>query len=201
VLKNVTDAARKAEIISTLIRDSDCVGLAADWIRDVTEPKQDSFYPKIEGEALTALKTCWVNKVRSFAQQGRLLGVGNLRWILARWIEWGDASQAREWVASLLVDPKETLAFLKAHVNESTAQTLGSYYVRDKGWLSWKSLEPFQPRERWEQAAAAMSAIANLDDNEKRTLKLFQEALKRWQSGIDDSNPRRFEDRDEENVQ
>jgi len=201
VLKNATDAARKAEIISTLIRDSNCVGLAAEWIGDVTEPKQDSLYPKIEGNALAALKTCWVQKVRAFAQQGRLLGVANVRWVLPHWIEWGNEGETKEWVASLLVDPKQTLRFLKAHVNESTAQTMGSYYVRNKGWLSWKTLEPFQPREQWGQAATTLSAITDLTEEEKRTLKLLQGSLKRWQTGIDDSNPRSFEDRDEDDIQ
>jgi hypothetical protein len=79
------------------------------------------------------------------------------------------------------------------------AQTIGSYYTHDNGWLSWKSsLELFLPREKWGQIADDLRKIPNLSDDEKRTLRLFQAAMKRWQSGIEDVSPRTFENLEQE---
>lgn len=150
-------------------------------------------YPKIEGEALAALKVCWLQRIRDFAQQGRLLAVTDLRWVLPRWREWADPSEAREWVSSVLSDPKHALAFVRLHVNEATAQTVGSHFVQDKGWLSWKTLEQFQPKERWEQVTKAFTKVDGLSDDEQRTQKLLLAAMERWQKGVDDSNPRDVE--------
>jgi hypothetical protein len=68
-------------------------------------------------------------------------------------------------------------------------------YARDKGWLSWKScLEVFSPRDKWKQIANELSKIAGLSDDEKRTVRLLGAAMKRWKSGVEDDNPRKFKD-------
>lgn len=196
VLKKRKNSDEKISIIRSLICDSQSISLAGEWIDDVTEPKEDSSYPKIEGVALGELKKCWLKKVRVAAKDERLLGVAKLNWVLPYWwMKWADPSEAKEWVSSLFTNPKKLLKFLKAYTNEAQSQTIGSHYAHDKGWLSWKScLEVFSPRDKWEQIANELSKIADLSDDEKRTVRLFGAAIKRWQSGVDDDNPRKFED-------
>ena len=194
VLGKATDTARRIEIVSALINDADCIGLTSQWIGDVTDPKENSAYPRIESDALLALKNRWLERVRAFANQGRLIEMTDLRWVLPCWMQWTDPSEARAWVASLFSDPKRTLTFLKAHLNESTAQTIGSYYVQDKGWLSWQSLEGFQPKEEWAKVASMLTASSELSESEQRTRKLFLAAMRRWEKGIADSSPHAFED-------
>ena len=194
MLGKATDTARRIEIVSALINDADCIGLTSQWIGDVTDPKENSAYPRIESDALLALKNRWLERVRAFAKQGRLIDVEDLRWVLPCWMQWADPSEARAWVASLFSEPKHTLAFLKAHLNESTAQTIGNYYVQDKGWLSWQSLEEFQPKEEWAKVASMLTASSELAESEQRTRKLFLAAMQRWEKGIADSSPHAFED-------
>lgn len=199
VLKESKTVEAKIAIMRALICDSRSIGLASEWINDVTEPKEDSCYPKIEGEVLTALKNRWLKKTRAAAKDGLLLNVAHLRWTLEDWMKRADTAEAQDWVLSLFSDSKTAFKFLKICLNEARSQTIGSYYARDNGWLSWKTLDRFQPREKWEGLADELSKIANLSDDEKRTLRLFQAALKRWQSGIQDENPRAFEDLEVEN--
>jgi hypothetical protein len=194
VLKRSKSAEAKIEIMQALICDSNSIGLAAEWITDVTEPKEDSIYPKIEGEALAKLKKRWFEKIRAAAKNNLLLNIANLRWTLDYWMGWTESSEAKDWVLSLFSDSKTSLKFLKICVNGARSQIIGSYYAQDNGWLSWKTLEKFQPREKWENLDIELSKTASLSDDEKRTLRLFQAALKRWQSGIQDENPRTFED-------
>jgi predicted KAP-like P-loop ATPase len=194
-LKTRKTSDEKISIIRSLICDSQSISLAGEWIDDVTEPKEGSSYPKIEGAALDELKNNWLKKAREAAKDGRLLGVAELNWVLPRWMKWTDPSEAKEWVSSLFTNPKKLLIFLKAYTNEARSQTIGSYYAHDKGWLSWKScLAVFSPRDKWEQIANELSKIADLSDDEKRTVRLFGAAMKRWQSGVEDDNPRKFED-------
>jgi hypothetical protein len=194
VLKTRHNSDEKVSIIRALVCDSQSIGLAAEWINDVTDPKEESSYPKIEGAVLDEMKTCWLKKVRAAARDGRLLKVAYLNWVLSFWMQWADASEAKEWVASLLANPKGLLKFLKAYTNEAQSQTIGSYYARDEGWLSWKSsLEMYFPRNKWERIANELPKIPDLSDDEKRTLRLFEAAMKRWQSGVEDDNPRKFE--------
>lgn len=194
VLAKATDAACKTEIVTTLINDADCVGLTSRWIGDVSAPKENSVYPRIEGDELAALKNRWLERIRAFANQGRLLDVADLRLVLPCWMQWGDPSEARTWVVSLFSAPKQTLALLKAYLNESTVQTVGSYYVRDKGWLSWQSLEEFQPKEEWAKVAGALADSNELSESEQRTRKLFLAAMRRWEKGIADDSSHAFED-------
>jgi predicted KAP-like P-loop ATPase len=194
VLKRSKSVEAKIEIMQTLIYDSNSIGLAAEWINDVTEPKEDSIYPKIEGEALAKLKKRWFEKIRAAAKNNLLLNIANLRWALDYWMGWTESSEAKDWVLSLFSDSKISLKFLKICVNGARSQIIGSYYAQDNGWLSWKTLEKFQPREKWENLDIELSKTTSLSDDEKRTLRLFQAALKRWQSGIQDENPRTFED-------
>jgi hypothetical protein len=109
-------------------------------------------------------------------------------------MQWAGPAEVKEWVSSLLADAKGALIIVKALVNESTAQTVGSFYVRDKGLLSWRTLEQFQTRARWEEAAAVISKVDNPSADEKRTFGLLQASLKRWQSGIEDTAPDAFQD-------
>jgi hypothetical protein len=194
VLARVNDTGRKIEIVTALINEADCVGLTSQWIQDVSDPQEGKAYPKIENEALLMLKARWLDRVRTFAKQGRLLGVSDLRWVLPHWMQWADPSECRAWVASLVSDAKLTLMLLKSHINDSTAQTIGSYYVQDKGWLSWRNLEPMQSQEYWNGVAKMLASLDGLAPDEQRTRKLFVAAMQRWAKGIDDNNPRAFED-------
>lgn len=197
VLKTRKNDEEKSSIIRSLICDSESISLAVEWIDDVTEPKEDSCYPKIEGPELNELKDCWLKRVRAAAKERHLLNVANLNWVVPYWMKWAEPSEVKEWVSSLFAHPKEILKFLKAYTNEAQSQSVGSYYAHDKGWLSWKScLGEFQPREKWEQIADELSKMANLAVDESRTLRLLQAALKRWQSGVEDDSFRTFEDRE-----
>jgi predicted KAP-like P-loop ATPase len=200
VLSNTKNSEAKINIIKTLICDSQSIALAAAWIDDVENPKENSDYPKIEGAELDTLKKRWLEKVRLAAKEGRLIDIiSHLRWILSDWMKWADPSEAKKWVFSLSANPKEMLQFLKLNINEAQSQTIGSCYTHDNGWLSWKSsLELFQPQEKWGQIADDLRKIPNPSDDEKRTLRLFQAAMKRWQSGIEDVSPRTFEDLEQE---
>jgi len=194
VLGKAKSVEAKIAIMRAVICDSRSIGLAASWIDDVSQPKEDSPYPKIEGEALNELKNRWLEKIRTAARDGSLLNVANLRWALEDWMKWTDSTEPKEWILSLFSNSQNIFKFLKICVNNARSQTIGSYYSQDNGWLSWKTLERFQPCDKWENLAGELLKAPNLSDDEKRTLRLFQAALKRWQSGIQDENPRTFED-------
>jgi predicted KAP-like P-loop ATPase len=194
VISAVNDTAHKIEIVSSIINDADCVAFSSQLLEAVTDPKEDSWYPRIEGDALLALKNSWLDRVHAFAHSGRLIEVTNLRWVLGCWMQWGDPPEARAWVASLLLDPKRILVFLAAYINESTSQSLGSYYAEDKSWISWENLERFHPRGEWAKVAGMLGASSEFSEDEKRTRKLFLAAIRRWEDGILDNNPRLFED-------
>jgi hypothetical protein len=193
VLKNTEDSAERLRILTSLIRDSKCIGRSAEWISDMSNPKENSWIPKLETTALSSLKDLWLTRIRDAACTGRLLSVSNLGWGLPYWRDWGNGAEVKDWIASLATNSRDILLFLSLQIKRSTRQTVGSYHVKLQAWLSWQTLEEFQPREFWEAVADRLSSQSGLSQTDQDTLKLLQAALKRWREGVADGNPRTFE--------
>lgn len=70
---------------------------------------------------------------------------------------------------------------------------MGSAYVRDTSWLSWKTLNRYETKELWECVQEGVAQESDLSTDEERTKRLFSESMARWSKGVEDDNPRNFD--------
>lgn len=185
-LRRIQDDQLRTEMVGALVVESNSLALAADLIDEAEKPADNSAVPKIEGEALESLKSCWLGRVRNIARNGNLMQTEKLDWVLRCWREWGKVVELHEWVASIASDPPRMVALIKALSNGVTIQTIDSHFAQERRWLSWKELEGLQSRDFWQRTADFLSEEADSLENEKCIVNLLVESLIRWGSSVDD---------------
>jgi hypothetical protein len=67
--------------------------------------------------------------------------------------------------------------------------------VHRQHWLSWKgSLEQYGTQADWKRALSILDKAKNLNEQQLKTKELFEQMLDRWQKGVEDDDPHKFED-------
>jgi hypothetical protein len=122
------------------------------------------------------------------------LSVEGFRRVLRLWLEWGKRGEVLSWMTRLKL-ASQLLDLIGAFINKSTSQGLGSAYVHDHSWIAWKdSLDQFADEAHWKGVLQKVNRAKKLNDAQKRTRRLFQQTMQRWARGLQDDNPRKFED-------
>jgi len=164
-----------------------------------TDNESDRDY-LISPQALPRFRAIAVDRLRSAAESGQLLGVQKLSFLLHYWSEWASIDEARDWCSDVIVRPHHAAALVSRFIHYSTSQGMGSVVAFRHSYLDMKALEKFI------DPAAAEIAVENppqesLGEEEEFAANMLREAMNRRRAGKPDRGPgvgARFDDEDDE---
>jgi len=122
-------------------------------------------------------KTC-VEKIETFASQGKLIKTKDISYILNRWKEWvSDEKKILEFVDNSIKTPKSALEFITSFVWESSSYTFGDH-VEKRNWaLDSKSLKAFVNIDKLTKIVSPLleKDETKFSDKQQLALKLYFE--------------------------
>jgi hypothetical protein len=161
--------------------ESTSLYITSSWLRDFEETESmTAMLPQFSPEEFKRLKQVWLMKVEEAASTGRLLEIRELYAVLFCWQKWSGAEKSKKWASHLLNDSRAAVRLLCALVTESSSQTVGSYHVSDSSWMDWKILRDFCSLAEWQNLDKHLAVNADFDDEEKRSIRLFKQAMEKW---------------------
>jgi predicted KAP-like P-loop ATPase len=183
LLRRIQNPQQRAAALIRLIRETEGLLIAGDWIEDSTKEETKMEWPSVRGDAATELKTEWLERVRACKDEAFFVRIKGLPRLLRLWGEWSDYEEVCAWFANF---PKAEIGpVLESLVSTSTSSS--GYKTTTTRWLSWKALERYGDRNFWDLA------LAELEANHEQSgagsiINLLRESLVRWDEGKDDTD-------------
>ena len=134
----------------------------------------------VNAEQLKVLEEIALNKIETWANDGRLKKHKNLAYILFRWREWGGGDKVNRFVENMIESDEGLIDFITAFLRRSTSQTMGDYVYRSHWRINIKSVEEFikikkiQPRIR---KIVNSEMYTHLDERQKIALRTFIDTI------------------------
>lgn len=174
---------KRFEVLEKALNDSDAIGFIS-WEVGIFEQEHEKSGQRtsreeeqtVSMEELQQLKEIALNKIREAAESEMLLASPHLPNILARWKEWANLEEVREWAGRAIATANGLTLFLEHFLSKSFIQGFSDHQGTVKYRLDPKTLdEYFNVHEhigRIEKLAASESLTPNQG--------LAVEALLKW---------------------
>lgn len=114
---------------------------------ELEKPSVPPEEPLIDRKTLPSLQSAVLAKLESAAKSGRLRNHNRLDSLLARWLEWGDANNVRNWTASNTEKDADLITFLTRFGKTAVVSQIGSPIRTPFYRLNPKWLEPYMDIE------------------------------------------------------
>lgn len=192
-LKQEPNSERRADILLEALERSHGLTILIALLhleeerRGKATPSPEDFL--VPDEKLSQLKERCLAKIRDSAASvdGRLAKNPKLATLLYRWSDWGDSSEVRTWVASLIKSPDGLIAFLVSFTGMSTSQRWGSRVARMKWSINLTEIEKFASLEELANEVAKLD-VTTLTEEQKRAADAFKRAKTRRDAGKRDTD-------------
>lgn len=143
----------------------------------------------ITPEQLGELEKSAVEKVRDAAQQGILLRVPNLPYILYRWRDWAGEEEVKQWVLKVISEDKELIILLEKFLQKSFSQSLSDRVGRITYRLDPQWLEPFLEPSQIVYRVKRLAEYDGFTENQRTAMRVFLQEYELRQQGKDPNNP------------
>ena len=100
----------------------------------------------LSAERVSELEAMVLERIRRHAADGLLVDVPDLAYVIYRWTEWGDPSEAKTWTAQVAANPDTLAKLLVAFLSDIRVESLGGEGEGRRSTrhvLDPKDLEPF----------------------------------------------------------
>ncbi|MGD0946883.1 MAG: P-loop NTPase fold protein [Candidatus Binatia bacterium] len=146
----------------------------------------DSF--AVGEEDLAELQRICVEKIRTAASDGVLMGHPKMLSILYRWKEWAGDAEPKAWVEDLVKTAAGALRFLVGILGQVTSHGLGDRVASVNWQIRMSDVEAFIAPET---VAARVEQVdqGSLSDREQEACRAFRQAMKRREHGKGDPGP------------
>jgi hypothetical protein len=182
-LRTIEENSPRSAAVVRLIRETEGLLIAGEWIIDSTEDKDRREWPKIDETTATQLKQEWVERVRHRQSDDAFFEIHSLSRVIRLWAEWGGVDEVRDWLDNL--SPSRLLPFLFSMASSTTSEV--GYGTKTTRWISWKILERYGNHQFWTQKARCFNEC-DLKEEDSNTVKMLEESLERWKEGKNDSD-------------
>jgi len=159
------------------------------------ERQQDPDAFLVRKEDLEDLREICLEKIRSAAENGKLIGHPKMAYILYRWQDWASPEEPKKWLEGLVSSKDGLTSFLKAFVQQSMSQGVNDYSSRIRRYISLKNIETFVSAETLEEKVSQLT-LEKLGVEEKAAVRAFQKAVRRRQEGKSDDDWGRDDEED-----
>lgn len=135
---------------------------------------------RVNETQLDELEHLVCNKIKTWAEDGRLAEHHHLSTILFRWKTWDDGKASLEFVAELIKTDKGLIRLLSAFLNKVTSQGLGDYVAQIKWVIKLDYLKLFiKPEEIEPRARKILSSdeFESFDQQDQLGIKIFLDTL------------------------
>jgi len=180
------DIRKRVEILKKAIGATDGLHLAVMKVSiedNKTEREKDQEKFLVDEDGLKVLMELCVNKIKNAAKSGELARHSMMASILYRWKKWNNSEEPRNWASDLVKSKEGVLAFLRAFIKKTKVQSSGDYLYQVRHSISLKNLEEFVSVELLK---AKIDSFNGLTEEEQKTIRIFQTAVKRREEGNPD---------------
>jgi len=189
LLKRVDPAARGTLMIDA-IRGGRALRIAGYMIGvfsdAISKPESDAAL--MDAQSLHALESEFASKMRQAAGSGQLLNRPHLPNLLARWAQWGDINEIREWAEHVTADNEGLISFVACFLGKTRSRGFGDYTVKEKPRLNPKLIEPYLDIDGVANRFAALSPTLQ---RTTRTKTAVDQYLIEYKNLKDGKNPER----------
>lgn len=146
LLRKISPPERRQAILAETIEAGDTLYIAAFLVKVLLGELEKPFMPGeplIDQETLISLQGTILAKLEKSAESGRLRTHNQLDWLLARWLEWGEADKVKNWVERNTKSDADLITFLTRFGKTAVASRIGSPIRTPLYRLNPKWLEPY----------------------------------------------------------
>lgn len=187
-LRRIRPDKERSNAIVRLIRETQGILIAAEWIIDSTKEKDNSEWPKLNDSTAVALRREWVDRVRKARSELTFTRIKSLACLLRCWAEWSNWEEVHGWLQMQSSDVFVRL--LESLASSSTSHS--GYHPKTTRWISWKSLESFGSRDFWLSVSQRINSESESHPPHE-IAQLLMESTVRWEEGSDDSDSHFFD--------
>jgi len=130
----------------------------------------------VNAEQLKVLENIALDKIETWANDGRLKKHKKLVYILFRWREWGGGDRVNRFVENMIESDEGLIDFITAFLTRSTSQTMGDYVYKIHWKINIKDIEEFVEIKKIEPRIRKIvnsEKYTHLDERQKIALKTF----------------------------
>lgn len=134
----------------------------------------------VNAEQLKVLENIALNKIETWANDGRLKKHKKLAYILFRWKEWDGDNKVNEFVKNIIKNDEGLIDFITAFLTKSTSQTMGDYVYRTHWRINLKSIEEFIKINKIESRIRKIinsNKYTHFDERQKIALRTFIDTI------------------------
>lgn len=129
---------------------------------------------------LRKLEKLALEKIRTWAEDGRLGKHRNLAYILFRWRDWGKTTEPVEFVEKMIERDEGLIDFITGFLSKSTSHGIGDYVGKIEWRIHLKSIEEFVDVEELEpriRKIFSSSTFEEIGDQKKLAIKTFLDTV------------------------
>jgi len=134
----------------------------------------------VNAEQLKVLENIALNKIETWANDGRLKKHKKLAYILFRWKEWDGDDKVNEFVENMIKNDEGLIDFITAFLTKSTSQTMRDYVYRTHWRINLKSIEEFIKINKIESRIRKIinsDKYTHFDERQKIALQTFIDTI------------------------
>jgi len=184
-LQQEKDTTERAKIIKKAIEASNSILLPVRIIDDeidLLNKGEDSERYGFKKKDLDELKSFCLARLIKAAQNGGLINVTMLPYVLHCWSKWGGRSAVREWIDKSAESSDSLIRLLSAFVQNPTSIHSGEAGMRRYWVLDIDNLDNFCVLESIQKRVSQLDTNS-LSPEDQRTVRVFEIALKRKNEG------------------
>lgn len=187
-LKKESDRGKREELLKNAIKETKGLYLPVRLLYLEMDEQQKAIdgEPFLSSEATSELQNLCVNKIQEAAKTGRLKGSPKRFLLLIPWSEWGGPDEPKNWVNELIKTEEGLLDFLVGNLTHVKSYGQGDNAPKILWRISLKFMEQFAPLEELEKQVNQI-AQDNLNDMQRRAIRVFKKALDRRKNGEPDN--------------
>jgi predicted KAP-like P-loop ATPase len=173
-LKRIPDKAKRSAILKEAIKKSEglfgCVMKISIEIQGIE--KKSEYERLIEESEVDEFKKLCIEKIKKFADGGKLDRHPKLAYIIYDWIRWGGETEAKAFVSKLALTDEGLVSVVKGFLSQSQSYGMGDYVARTKWKINYKSLQEFIDINKAKDRLANLDT-SKLNDREKLAIETF----------------------------
>ncbi|QQD22783.1 AAA family ATPase [Oceanospirillaceae bacterium ASx5O] len=197
LLKRVSQAQRLLLLTTAITkgRAIDVQGYLIARLSDKAEKQTGSGEEAlVDTTALSALKDCWLDGIKTKLTQDKMLAHPKLSRLLAAWFLWGDPAEAKTWCEAATSSNDGLLAFLPKFCSHTRSQTMGDWAVRLQPRLNPTWLERYVDTVACAQRLMALRQAGSVPDRARESVDQFLKEFEMLKAGKNPDSVGGFDD-------
>jgi hypothetical protein len=197
LLQKIDDARAREHILERVVRESQNLSMPISLV-DSEQRSSDSSGKEseekllVDTDAALRLKMVALERIRREALAGTLISNRRAAFLLTRWEQWGEQSEARDWASKWISTSNRALAFLGAFVNERHSYGLSEPSFDIRHWMNLGAVEKFIDLSKLTSVLKGVEQL-DLSVEDNLALSVFNKALDRRRESLPDDNWERDE--------